>query len=310
MKAFEVRANGKVLDYRLGKDLDLEEVGKFFRKNYNVKKIWQEKRHVVGILEKNNVHYFLKLAPTEGISVVTQIEADWNDEFNKLVARTTEFWVPNNFDRGFYKQGLFYLITDYFEGELLAKRPTPEKIEQILIEDLPKIIEFGELIQNLNLTIQGLSQRENESFLDRTKSWFNEVPQKVVKEYGVGSLLNLVENNYLKLAKKPRHGDFTPWHMFRLKNNKLGLIDGEHAMKNGVQYYDLGYLIQRVYSVMKNPAFAQTILEELLKIGYDLEKLKVVLAARAIGGFCDETLIRKEHDYERANKFKEWVLAL
>ena len=252
MKAFEVRANGKVLDYRLGKDLDLEEVGKFFRKNYNVKKIWQEKRHVVGILEKNNVHYFLKLAPTEGISVVTQIEADWNDEFNKLVARTTEFWVPNNFDRGFYKQGLFYLITDYFEGELLAKRPTPEKIEQILIEDLPKIIEFGELIQNLNLTIQGLSQRENESFLDRTKSWFNEVPQKVVKEYGVGSLLNLVENNYLKLAKKPRHGDFTPWHMFRLKNNKLGLIDGEHAMKNGVQYYDLGYLIQRVYSVMKN----------------------------------------------------------
>ena len=38
MKAFEIKVNGKILDYRKSENLDLEKVKKFFEKTYVVKK--------------------------------------------------------------------------------------------------------------------------------------------------------------------------------------------------------------------------------------------------------------------------------
>ena len=68
MKAFEVNVNGKILNYRNSQVLDLKEVEKFFAKKYKVLKLWQVKRHVIGMFEKDGRKLFLKLAPTEGIS--------------------------------------------------------------------------------------------------------------------------------------------------------------------------------------------------------------------------------------------------
>lgn len=80
MRAFEIKVNQKIFDYRVGTNLNLKEVKSFFEeKGYFVKRIWQEKRHVVGILEKENVEHFLKLAPTVGISATTRIDYNWNN---------------------------------------------------------------------------------------------------------------------------------------------------------------------------------------------------------------------------------------
>lgn len=87
LKAFQVRTKGQVLDYRLGQELNLNEVRAFFEKRYIVKKLWSGGRHILGILEKNNKSSFLKLSTTEGISAVTKNEYNWNEQFNKLVSR-------------------------------------------------------------------------------------------------------------------------------------------------------------------------------------------------------------------------------
>ncbi|OGH08077.1 MAG: hypothetical protein A2171_01230 [Candidatus Levybacteria bacterium RBG_13_35_9] len=130
MKAFEIKVNGKVLDYRKTIKLDLEQVKNFFEeKNYIVKKIWQRERHVLGILQKNDKNMFLKLATTEGIGAVTQIDYNWNRQFNDIVSRKTDFWVPQNIESGFYKNKLFYMIIEYFEGPLYAKKPKKDKVE-------------------------------------------------------------------------------------------------------------------------------------------------------------------------------------
>lgn len=311
MKAFDIKVNGKILDYRKSRNLDLNEARKFFEQKYIVKKIWQAPRHVLGLLEKDGRKLFLKLSPTEGIGAVTQIERNWNNEFNKLVDRSSKFWVPKNFENGFYKENLFYLITDYFQGQPFAERPSVGLQTESYSSYISEIIDLSELIQGLK--INKLSEKDeenyNEWFLEKTKSWYNEIPQEIIEEYKIYDLLKIVSNNYLDFQMKTRHGDFTPWHMIDV-DGKIGLIDGEHAMKNGVEYYDIGYFIQRVFSVLGNSDFAKHIIELLAKRNYDLEKLRAILAARAIGGFTDEVLLSKQHDFAKANKFKEWVINL
>lgn len=302
------------MDYRKAGHLDLEEVKKFFEKNYKVIKIWQEGRHVLGILEKDGVKLFLKLATTTGISATTQIDYNWQRETNDILSRSIDFWVPQNVDSGLYKKNLFYMISEYFEGELLARSPHPDKkIAKLLQENLNTIINCCEVLQNLN--IERLSEKENENnqkyFLEKTESWYKDIPKDILLKYNVVELLQIVEKGYLNLERKARHGDFTPWHLLKLKNGKLGLIDGEHAMKNGVEYYDVSFLIQRVFAIMENPKSAKEICKEVLKRGYDLEKLKTVLAARAIGGFLDSSIFYSNvPNFTFANKFKDWVLSL
>ena len=80
-------------------------------------------------------------------------------------------------------------------------------------------------------------------------------------------------------------------------------------MKNGVEYYDSCYLIQRVFSVLEEQEFAKQIYQMLVKRFYDEEKMKVVLSARAIGGFLDESL-KEKPNYKIAEEFKNWILTL
>lgn len=109
------------------------------------------------------------------------------------------------------------------------------------------------------------------------------------------------------MKNQSRHGDFAPWHLIKLNTNQLALIDGEHARSNGVEYYDIAYFIQRVFSVLGNQLLSKQILSLLLKRNYNLQKLKVILASRAIGGFLDESL-KSRPNYQIANQFKSWAL--
>lgn len=312
MKAFEVSFNGKVFDYRLGTNLNLKEVREFFeKKGFVVNKIRQEKRHVVGILQKDNKTYFLKLSTTDGISATTHIDYNWNKEINKYLNGNLVFTVPKNIDEGYYNN-LYYILEEYFKGDLLARRPTPHSKEDGYKNYIDRIIEMSEVIQTFKL--EPLSERDKEDyagwFLEKVKSWYNEIPQDVQQKYNTNELLKIVENGYRNLEKRLRHGDFTPWHMIKLQNGKIGLIDGEHAMSNGVKYYDISYFIQRIFAPMGDELSANEILHKLKNKNCNIQKLKVVLASRAIGGFCDEALVLDQADFERADKFKNWVLNL
>ncbi len=315
MDAFKVKVGRKVLDYRVGEALDLEEVKKYFAKEYTVKKIWRGGRHVLGILKKEERELFLKLSTTEGISVLTNVEGEWNKQFNELSTREiVAFWVPKNYASGYFQEKLFYLITDVFEGALLADRPDRKAISPVLQESVDEVIHLSEYIQMLplhDLQREGYIEATNykEWFVEKTKSWYRAIPEQAIEDYGVEKLLQIVEDGVAQLDKKPRHGDFTPWHIMKLQNGKLGLLDGEHAMSDGVEYYDIGYFIQRVFSVLELKTFAKAILEKLLTRNYDVQKLQVILAARGIGGFLDRSL-HPTPDYTIDGDFKDWVLGL
>ena len=309
MKAFEIEVNGKKLDYRIGKELNLEEIKDFLKSKYKVISLKQTGRHVIGTVKKDSKDYFLKIATSEGISYLTKAEYEWNNQFNIENPReTSDYWVPKNIDNGIYKDKLFYLVTDKFNGHLLTERPEKSTPKSFL-KQLPAIIEFSELIQNLNIDIPEREHPHQKFFKAKVLGWYQAIPRSVRKDYRVDHLLKIVETSYQKLEKKTRHGDFTPWHFFSLKKGGIGLIDGEHAMGNGVEYYDVAYLIQRVFCVLENPDLAKNILSLLKDRKYDLQKLRTVLAARGIGGFLDESL-KEKPNYNLSNDYKYFISSI
>lgn len=311
LKSFKIHLNNKILDYRQGIDLDLEKVSRFFDKKYQIEKLWKVSRHVLAILTKNNQKLFLKLSTSEGIGIITKNEYNWNDYFNKYNT-DNNFLVPKNYDKGFFEGKYFYLITDYFEGEFLCG--IRDKCDFAnFIKRINQIIDLSEIIQQFPQSGFALPEYEEKDykirFLNKTKGWFGDISADIVKKYKVEELLKIVINGVDNLNSKPRHGDFTPWHILKLKNDKLGLIDGEHALPDGVENYDICYFIQRVFSILKNPKLAQEIYAKLMERKYDKNKLKIVLASRIIGGFLDVSL-NNEIDYQFAVDFKNWVLSI
>lgn len=304
LNSFKVRIGSKTFDYRLGENLDHKNIKDFFEKNYQVKKLWSGSRHVLGVLTKDSKTYFLKLSTSKGISIVTKTEYNWNDYFNEYFPKNSAYTVPRNYASGIYEKKYFYLITDYFEGELLCDANGDA---DCLIQYIPQIILLAELIQKLPKNEFRSGQKIK--FINKTRNWFNDIPVDVRKKFDVFELLNIVEEGINNLSPKFRHGDFTPWHMIKLDDGKLGLIDGEHALPDGVENYDICYFIQRVFSVLKNPRVAQSIYSKLLDRGYKVNKLKTVLAARAIGGFLDESL-KEKPDYQFAKRFKDWIVEI
>lgn len=307
LKSFKISFKNQNLDYRESDNLDLDQINDFFARKYQIEKIWKAPRHILGIILKNNQKYFLKLSTSEGIGLITKNEYNWNNFFNKY-NKNNNYCVPKNYDSGIFDNKYYYLITNFFESELLCNI---DQDASSLVKYIPKITLLSETIQSLPGAHFDLPEYEEKDykkrFLNKTKDWFEDIPPRIIKKYDLETLMEIVKNGVNKLDVKPRHGDFTPWHMINLGNNKLGLIDGEHASSSGVENYDICYFIQRVFSVLKSPKVAKEIYSELLKRGYDRDKLKIVLSSRVIGGFLD-CFLDKNLDYEFAEDFKNWVL--
>lgn len=308
MQAFKIKKGNNVFDYRKSEVLDLDEVRRDFSKKFNVLDIRQPGRHVILTISKGGQEYILKLASTEGIGVRTEVEARWNNEFNKH-SNSVNFRVPKNIDEGYYN-GLYYLITEKFFGTHLSTlRGGINKISNHIEE----IVGFANHIQNLPLDIPNNdlidAPNAQEWFVKKTKNWYESVSPLVIRDYGVDKLLEIVENGSGKLLEKPRHGDYTPWHIMSLGENKLALIDGEHAHSHGVEHYDIAYFLQRVFAVIDRRDQTEEVLNNLKETNVDINKLKIVLTSRAIGGYLDEFL-SPVPNYEKAKEFSDFVLGL
>lgn len=300
--AFSIKTKGRNYDYRLGNQLNLDDIKNFFQaKNFTVEKLSFTGRHIIGRLkDKNNRLMFLKLATSYGMSIVTENEYQWNNQTSGILP------VPINYYSGYFEKDYFYFIVSYFDGRLLDKN--------LLKRNIDKVINLAETIKGLKLNAlpadkYNPGKNHQEKFFNKTYLHFQSVPKKISENYNLNELLDLIKANLSDLASSPHHGDFAPWHMIMSLDGKINLIDGEHAMSKGVEYYDLGYFIQRVYSVWKEKELAEIILEKLYQRGYEKNKLKTILSARAIGGFLDESF-SSNPDYSVHENFKDWVLHL
>jgi hypothetical protein len=307
LQAFEIEVDGQILDYRVGTSLDLIDIGKFFEKEYTVESLHNEGRHVLGELVKDDKRLFLKIATTPGIGAMLENERRWNDEFHRTVIQeSSAFHVPKNVAHGLYQGKFPYLITEALEGRLIVEKPDPAVMTPVLEENLESIIRFSEFIQTLPVDDYAGASDYRERFLMKVHAWFDAVPADVRSKYRLEELLHIVEAGAAGLVKKPRHGDFAPWHLMTLSDNTLGLLDGEHFMPDGVGYYDIGYCIQRIYAVLQQPKIAEKLYAKIIDWGYDEALLSVILAARGIGGYLDASLSTSP-DYAMSFAYQIWV---
>jgi len=309
MDAFKIKGGNRLLDYRIGKPLDLTRINEFLSKKYKNIKLRQGGRHILGTLENNYQSYFIKLATTVGIGERLKSEKLWCEQFNKW-SMNDYYIVPNFYDDGYVDDLYYIVISNLTSGpEIASLNGEVNFIKQYM----DQVISFSEYIQGLPLDIPVNDAVENPNhqkwFVEKTRSWLDAIPREIIEEFEIKKLFNIIEEGASSLDKKPRHGDFTPWHMMIYDEKAIALIDGEHAHSHGVEYYDVCYFIQRVHSILGKPEHARTLYDELLKRGYDKQKLKTVLASRAIGGFLDESF-KTNGDYQSENDFKNWVLKL
>ncbi len=311
---FTIQKNGQELDYFTKDNFDLKKIKEFFKtKSYQVLELSQPHRNIVGILEKDSKRFRLKLAGSVGMNELLQTEIDWNMQVNQVLPRpTSTLWVPEVKTKGkyTYKNTQYtYYLADEFKGRPLVDYPK-NKETVLLKRHLNQVIDASETIAKLNITLTARDYADRGDhrsfFLSKTRKWLMAIPEEIRNRYQLNALFDIVKTGAPVLAKSFRHGDFAPWHLFALENGKLGLIDGEHATSEGVQYYDIAYLIQRVFQVLQDENLAKEIHRRLMDRGYDQAKLKTVLASRAIGGFLDEQV--GEKNFRQAEKFKNWVL--
>lgn len=307
LRSFQVKTKNGFLDYRQGQKLDLVKIHNFFGKKYKVKKIWQEKRHILGLLSDGNHDFFLKLATTSGISIVTKNEHEWNNFYNQKTKRGKNlFQVPKNIECGFLNKRYFYLITENFVGQLLYEKPQAGLNSFLLEAELNNIFLCLDGIERLRQGNSTPTEIQNR-FMRKTNQWFFDIPLKVRTKYHVDDVLKMVVNNYQLLGFSFRHGDLAPWHILKLANSRLGLIDGEHA-RMGVEGYDCGYFLQRVYSVCGLNSISEKI-RDFGKDKYGVIKLKTILASRAVGGFLDESL-SDTPNFDKAAEFASWIIKI
>lgn len=309
--AFQVTKNGQAFDYREAQLLNIEEVRKFFSQRYTVVTMSQVGRHVTGILNYQGHDVFLKLATTPGTGILLENEFRWNQEFNDANVNNN-FRVPKNITSGEYNE-LFYIITEKFSGTPFSALPH-FSINATFRQHVSQVIDFAELIMVLPLEEIGkpdivVGSSAQEWFYNKTKVWLEAIPENVRQENKVDSLFQIMASGISNLTARPRHGDFTPWHLMHLSDGSLGLLDGEHAMSSGIEYYDLAFLIQRVHTVSNQPGLALLITKELAQRDYDKKKLQIVLAARGIGGYLDGVLAQK-NSFEAENNFSKWLTSL
>jgi len=186
--------------------------------------------------------------------------------------------------------------------------------KKIVEDNIDAIINLSEKIMSLKIPLlpsDNYNQGKNhqEKFVNKVQSHFEAIPKEIKQKYYLEKLLIPIKIGVSNLKVAPRHGDFTPWHMILSSNGEINLIDGEHAMSQGVEYYDIGYFIQRVFSVWKEKDLAKKIYEKLISRGYDKNKLKTILLARTIGGFLDESL-SPSPNYLIHEEFNNWALSI
>lgn len=287
-----------VKDYRTAGTADITKVRKFLEsKDYAVLELEQLWRHVTGKLKKGGQLFFFKMATTEGIAERTKNEFAWNKEVNKHVGNKKQpFLIPKNRDGGYYKDTLFYFISDFFKGDYLATKYPPDKKD--LKSWLEKIATTALFIQNLpEMDLpknEGSRRKLSESGMTKAE-YMHQKASKWAESFDtdVSDLLEIMRNAEQAVKTATNHSDFVPWHMRRTEDGRFGLVDGEHASSFGVKYYDTAYFYHRVYTSLEEPNLAKQFLK-ILKTqlnnkerGLFLEEIRPVLALRCIGGFFD-----------------------
>ncbi len=316
-RAFAVRDEcNNAHDYREIKPVNIAQTEDYFRSiGYESRGLMLTGRHVHGTLTQGNNTWFVKVATSRGVGIRTRVETAWNKQICKLP--NAPIYTPLVHQDGYINGDpqQYFLMTEYIDGQLLVPDRAPIHDTQSLRKHLPTLIAMTRYIATCSITdvpdVEDIdASNPQEWFMQKTHRWYDAIPDEVKKEYRISELVQSIESSYKNLEVGPRHGDFAPWHVIvGSQNDKLTLIDAEHARIDGVVGYDAAYLIQRLFCVLEQPELARSAYELSLQCAYDPRALKTILAARAIGGYLDATMLGFGA-LKTMKSFSNWISSL
>jgi len=302
-------------DHRTAASLDLQKVTAYFEKlGYEVKNISQKWRNVHALIQKKETKYFLKLASTEGISSRLINEIAFNEQLNiELEKRTMDsFLAPKIIDKGNYEK-LSYYIAEYLSYPLLWDKQTragelPNKIKEVAKLNLNLLaIDSLKLPRDEEFTSVSLNDRVNRYF-SKWNDFYSDV-----KEFDLAETMETLKEITKTFKPALNHCDFTPWHLLNAEN-KLILVDSEHASNYNPKYYDVVHFFHRMYTTGGSESIAKqyinTFRNELPDVATKNEfdqMMRPILAARIIGGFWD-TKAEGRNNYDLHIKLKKEFL--
>lgn len=148
------------------------------------------------------------------------------------------------------------------------------EIELLPLQKTPSFNESSRLKNSKKLTAY-------EGLLASSKEWASQVPMEL------GGLLNILEASKKYEKYCPSHGDFVVRQMYPV-DQKIGIIDGEHASANNVYHYDVAQCYLRL-RVDHSKVLADQYLQHFYNLLPEPEKknfwqlLRAPLAQRYIG---------------------------
>lgn len=134
----------------------------------------------------------------------------------------------------------------------------PNFITIIRIHYLPKdkLVDFKKLKPDYDKARDLIGEK----LLESASEWAGRVPRDL------SAYLQVIERLKKDLTRAPAHGDFVLRQIYPLDNNKLGLIDGEHAALFGPRYYDVAQFFLRTYLDHNTPDQAIQFLREFKEL--------------------------------------------
>ena len=86
----------------------------------------------------------------------------------------------------------------------MAKTPAKSKISKLFISNIPKVIAFSQLIQNLKTKNPNQKGIHHEIFLNKAKSWLDGIPNDIQTKYDLEKLYKKVAKGVSDLKAKTK----------------------------------------------------------------------------------------------------------
>lgn len=298
LSAFQLRYQGKTFDYGSSTtNPALHDVSKWVaKKGYQLSKILGHGRHTTALLHHGVTPFFAKIAHSPGTGLLLSQEYRWLSAFHAKQARSFRVPTPIVFDESL--DGYSILITEFIQAPPLHALPDPGVLDpdwkiskstmRSLLSVADEIAVFPHVLPCIDESLALLSPQE--AFVQKVSRHFQALPAEIASNPVILRLFQKVHQGASSLSSAGRHGDYTPWHILQ-EGASIFLLDAEHAHSHSVELYDLAYFVQRMHSVIGAEEGAVQFIQEISKQRNRPLQLQTVLAARAIGGFLDESLV-------------------
>lgn len=208
--------------------------------------------------------------------------------------------------------GLAYIAEEFIEDPQLLIKPwakAASKTEDISEPNLQVATESTDLLEanitrlaktlafltRLNPNQTQIAVEKQSKLLDMYARWTEEC-ERIYRPL-LGSMFkandvlqNLITPNMHNLVTGFHHGDCEPYHFIVGKSGHF-LTDWEFAKHYGYFSYDAAYLIHRLWTKVRSPELAMSLMTQYLEFANldekEFETFKLMLATRVIGGWID-----------------------